>query len=107
MIDLHTGRIVATSALVNWAAGNHARCAWLTDCLTRHAADDWGDLDDEDRATNAAAIRSQDGRVMSVYPVPAELRRPADGAWRSVLWVITDDLEDPDTFTTVLWPSEY
>jgi hypothetical protein len=23
------------------------------------------------------------------------------------MWVITDDLEDPDTATTVLWPSDY
>ena len=23
------------------------------------------------------------------------------------VWVITDDLEDPDTATTILWPSDY
>lgn len=104
MIDLHTGRIVATRALHEWAAGNDTRCAWLTECLTRHAHDDWGDLDDEDRAANAAAIRHHDGRIMSVYPVPAHL---VGGNPDPAIWIITDDLADSNTVTTLLWPSDY
>ena len=83
MIDLHTGRIVATSALHQWATGNDDRCAWLTECLTRHAHDDWGDLDDEDRARNNHALRHSEGRLLSSYPVPAWL---AAGAADSTVW---------------------
>ena len=44
-------------------------------------------------------------RILSRYPIPDELTDPTvdDDA----IWIITDDLADPDTLTTVLWPSEY
>ena len=41
---------------------------------------------------------------MSSYRVPAEL---IETTAETTLWVITDDLDDPDTATTVLWPSDY
>ena len=45
------------------------------------------------------------GRLLSAYRVPAD-HSPAPTA-EAQLWVITDDLEDPDTATTMLWPSDY
>jgi hypothetical protein len=42
--------------------------------------------------------------LLSAYEVPADL---AGSTAERRLWVITDDLEDPDTATTVLWPSDY
>jgi hypothetical protein len=45
-----------------------------------------------------------DGRLLSRYEVPAWLE---SGAPDSSIWIITDDLADPDTATTLHWPSDY
>lgn len=96
--------VVATHAVHAWAATHPDRAAWLTECLQRHQADDWGDLDDPDRAANAAAITAG-GRVLSRYPVPELLTDlpTCDDA----VWIITDDTADPRGVVTVLWPSDY
>jgi hypothetical protein len=103
MIDLHDAHVTATSTIHRWSSGNEYRCAWLVECLTRHIADDWGDLDPADQAANTRAIINSDGRVMSAYPVPAHL---AGGHLDPTVWIITDDLDQPPT-TTVLFPSDY
>ncbi len=67
--------------------------------LRRHAAGDWGDLDETDKAANAGAITSG-ARIMSVYTLP-------DG---QKLWVITDaEIDDQHNrqATTFLLPDEY
>lgn len=96
--------IVATAAVVEWAARNEPRTAFLAGCLSRHLAGDWGSLSPDDRQANNDAARDREGRLVSSYPVPAELTGP--GAEAS-LWIITDDLTDPNTATTLLWPSDY
>jgi hypothetical protein len=55
-------------------------------------------------AANDAAVRHGQGRVPSAYRLPAVL---ASATNDRQVWVITDDLDDPDTATTVLWPSDY
>ena len=74
-------------------------------CLARHLPGDWGDLDADDRAVNDHALRAA-ARAGSCPPteLPAEL---AGTTVETQVWVITDDLEDPDTATTILWPSDY
>jgi hypothetical protein len=105
--DATRTRYAMTHHVRDWVSIDPARIVWLTECFARHEADDWGDLDPADRRANRDARDLGTGRIMSVYPVPPELRHRTDGAWRSVLWVISDDIEDPDTITTVLFPSEY
>ena len=61
--------------------------------LARHRHGDWGDLDDEDKASNDAALRNE-GRLFSAY-------HSASG---KKFWVIT---EWDRSVTTVLLPSEY
>ena len=61
--------------------------------IARHVSGDCGDCDDEDKATNAAAIR-YGNRVMSVYKLP--------GA--GTVWIIT---EAGRHATTILTPDEY
>lgn len=61
--------------------------------LRRHAAGDWGEVDDEDRAANDDALRT-DGRLLSVY-------RAANG---TTFWVIT---EADRSVTTLLLPEDY
>jgi hypothetical protein len=103
-MNRRAARTVATRAVHLWAEDEPARLAWLADCLGRHLAGDWGDLDAHDRAVNDAAVRQNRGRLLSAYLVPASLHRTTI---EIQLWVITDDLDDPDTATTVLWPSDY
>ena len=95
--------IVATAGVADWAAESDHRTAWLAHCLARHVAGDWGDLDVDDRRANDHAVRTRDGRLLSRYDVPTWIGADSDTA----LWIITDDLADPDTVTTLLWPRDY
>ena len=61
-------------------------------------------IDAEDRGLNDRAVLARRGRAMSSYRLPAEL---AGTTSETNVWVITDDVEDPDTATTILWPSDY
>lgn len=61
--------------------------------LRRHVTGDWGDLGDEDKAANDAAVRSG-ARILSAYTLPTDER----------LWIIT---EADRAYTTLLLPLEY
>jgi hypothetical protein len=61
--------------------------------LTRHAAGDWGDVDEHDRRANDHALRYGE-RLFSAYTLPN----------RGRLWIIT---EWDRSQTTVLLPEEY
>ena len=61
--------------------------------LKRHHTGDWGDLDDHDRAMNAAALRDGE-RVFSSYRLPSGVK----------VWVIT---EANRSQTLLLLPDEY
>ncbi len=101
---VYSDRTVVTCAVLDWADVEPSRMAWLAGCLARHLTADWGDLDADDRAANDHALRHGRGRVLSAYELPADL---AATTVEHQVWVITDDLEDPDTATTILWPSDY
>ena len=61
--------------------------------LRRHLDGDWGDLCDEDRRSNDAALKNGD-RLFSSYRITPDLK----------LWIIT---EWDRSVTTLLLPSEY
>jgi hypothetical protein len=61
--------------------------------LARHVTGDFGDLGDEDKASNTAAI-AEGGRVFSSYEIAPRVK----------VWVIT---EADRSSTTLLLPSEY
>ena len=68
------------------------------DFLSRHIQGDWGDLCDEDKALNDAAL--VDGsRLLSSYTMRNGTK----------LWVITEATDDDGNraATTILLPSEY
>ena len=98
-----SNRLYITRRLTDWAGNNSYRVAWLAECSARHLHGDDGDPDDH--AVNDHARRRQTGRVLSAYPVPTQLGPALDDDTH--VWVITDDLDDPDTATTVLWPTDY
>jgi len=62
--------------------------------LRRHLHGDWGDLSDDDRQLNDAALKSGEDRLFSSYQVTRNLK----------LWIIT---EWDRSVTTLLLPSEY
>ncbi|TVO63299.1 hypothetical protein [Denitromonas ohlonensis] len=62
--------------------------------LRRHLHGDWGDLSDDDRQLNDAALKSGEDRLFSSYQVTPDLK----------LWIIT---EWDRSVTTLLLPSEY
>lgn len=70
----------------------------LIDYLKRHVTGDWGDLCDEDRLANEAAL-ADGGRLLSAYT----LRTGA------VIWVLTEAVGDDGrrAATTTLMPAEY
>jgi hypothetical protein len=98
----HTIHLAATSRITDWATTSPAHAQFVTTCINRHLRRDWGDLDPHDWAVNDRAVACHAGRILSAYTVPTELD-PID----RTVWIITDDLHDPDSATTVLWPSDY
>jgi hypothetical protein len=104
-VIVHPANVVMTAHVAWWIDEQPDRLAWILNCLARHNSGDWGDLDPDDHAANNHALRHRDGRILSNYPIPAELIEETidDDA----VWIITDDLDDPDAPTTVLWPSDY
>ena len=57
----------------------------------------------DEHPARLASIAQRAGRVLSRYVVPTALLDEADDA----IWIITDDLADSDSTTTILWPSDY
>lgn len=82
------GRVVITRAALDILSDADVRGA-----LDRHAAGDWGELDDHDRAENELSLR-QGFRLLSSYT----------SASGTTFWVIT---EADRSATTVLLPSDY
>lgn len=84
------GHVVATPGAI--VAVEFAR-ADLRELLRRHKNGDWGDLSEEDKHLNDAAITTGD-RILSAYTLPDGQR----------LWILT---EADRSATTCLLPEEY
>jgi hypothetical protein len=74
---------------------------YLNRCLYRHSRGDWGNVCDEDAATNAEAVDAG-FRILSAYPINPG--KPCKGFGENTLWIIT---EADRSVTTFLLPSEY
>jgi hypothetical protein len=94
----HPGRVVATRGALHALDRFNAS---LFELLGRHLTGDWGDLCDEDKAANEAALESGQARLLSAYT----LRRTAYGVEETErIWLIT---EWDRSVSTALLPSEY
>jgi len=82
------GQVVATQGAQATFDGD-----FLSACLSRHGQGDWGDVCDEDKASNDGALEHGE-RLLSAYT----------GNGGSKLWIIT---EWDRSVTTCLLPSEY
>lgn len=86
------GQIVMTAAVSNLVETGQLN---PTPALKRHLAGDWGELCDEDRASNQRALTHGD-RLFSSYDI--------DAGDESRLWIIT---EADRSSTTLLLPNDY
>ncbi|HPO15404.1 MAG TPA: hypothetical protein PLI09_18315 [Candidatus Hydrogenedentes bacterium] len=90
------GQLVATPGALDALARNGSTGL---EYLQKHASGHWGDLGDEDKSANDAALRTG-ARIMSAY-------RLGDG---TRIWIITDaeiDEQHNRQATTILLPDEY
>jgi hypothetical protein len=76
------GQIVSTPGALEACPPDH-----LTECLTRHACGDWGNVCAEDAASNDEAI-TEGLRVLSAYPI--DPTKPSKGFGDNTLWIITE-----------------
>ena len=89
------GRIVATPGALH---ALHDAGQSVGEFLARHVTGDWGDLDDEDRNLNNAAV-IDGSRILSAYTTRKRER----------IWVITEAVNEVGLryCTTILKPEEY
>ena len=88
MAVFRLGRIVATPGALQSISQEDILLG-----IQRHQAGDWGDLPDDDRATNDHAL-TQGGRILSAYQATNGTK----------FWLITE--ADRST-TTILLPEDY
>ena len=93
------GQVTMTRNIAHFTWESQQRHQWVNTCLLRHQNGDWGDLSDEDVASNEEALKSSE-RLFSVYRIPDELEYPH----HQKVWIIT---ERDRSVTTVLFPSDY
>ena len=89
------GRIVATPGALH---ALHDASQAAGDFLARYVTGDWGDLDDEDKSLNDAAL-IDGSRILSAYTTRKRER----------IWVITEAVNEVGLryCTTILKPEEY
>lgn len=96
------GQVVATAAVHDDMVRDNEFAELVARCLCRHANGDWGQVCDEDKTVNDAALK-HGNRVLSAYTIdPA--KGESKGYGDNTLWIIT---EADRSSTTVLYPEEY
>ena len=88
-----TGRIVCTVGVASRTARDTGFGKFVLRSISRHITGDWGDLCDEDKATNDQAVKD-DLRILSAYEEPEYPK----------IWIIT---EADRSSTCILLPDEY
>ena len=90
------GQTVMTRGIADQIAENAEFAAFVEKSLRRYITCDWGELDEDDKKLNDAALANNDDRILAAY-IPAE-----HPEWK--IWIIT---EWDHSATTVLFPREY
>ena len=73
---------------------------FVDNCLERYLSGDWGDLDEDDKKLNNAAILNGDDRILAAY----NFSNPSFTSKDNKIWIFT---EGDRSVTTILFPSEY
>jgi hypothetical protein len=97
---------VVTGAVCQALDNDEMTTAFFDECMNRHQSGDWGEVDEDGKQVNEAALEFGD-RLMSVYPLPQRI------AGNDYLWVmsygglITDGEHRLFARTEVMFPSDY
>lgn len=93
---LPLGRLMASPMVKGMSNGMPAYRKFIADCVARHAAGDWGDVDLFAKAANDHEAKNG-GRVLSVWRLPQSV------GGKGEVWILTD--ADRQT-TTIFEPHE-
>ena len=93
MRTFNLGQVVATPAIVEAINIDVDFYEFVMKSLRRHASGDWGEMCEEDKATNDYSLENE-GRLFSSYDYTEDEK----------IWIIT---EWDRSATTILFPSEY
>lgn len=97
-----TGQIIFTDYIYPLFSEKRNFYEFISKCIKRHLAGDWGDLEEEDKESNNLALEENE-RLLSAYNLPDELIKDIYTN-DTKIWIIT---EWDRSYTTVLFPSEY
>lgn len=98
-ITFGLGNVVATKYVWELIEENEKFSQFVTICLSRYIANDWGDIEEEDWKANDEAVRNGE-RLLASYIIPLEVEE----VFEDRLWIITE--WDRST-TTLLFPGDY
>ncbi len=93
MEKFNTGMIVATREIDLKTKEDNSFQQFVSNCLQRHIAGDWGDLDKDDIEENKFSL-DKNLRLFSSYNYDKDIK----------IWSITDAGSES---TTILFPSDY
>ncbi len=93
------GQLVMTRGVNGLVADDEAFARFVTESLARHIKGDWGDVDDEDKLTNDAALK-QGLRLLSAYNDDHFQKHGI-----STIWIITEaDRSEPQSVPDGYFP---
>ena len=93
------GNVVATKSVWELIESNETFSLFVTLCMSRYIANDWGEMDKEDLDSNDYAVRNGE-RLLASYKIPDDIEE----VFEDRLWIITE--WDRST-TTLLFPGDY
>ena len=89
------GRLTATDDVNEKMQNNDRFYDFVMDSVNRYCACDWGDVSENDRNANTAAVCAGDERILAAY-ISTELK--------TKIWILT---AADRSVTTVMFPYEY
>jgi hypothetical protein len=88
------GQVVMTCGVSGAQDASPEFAEFVAKSIQRHTQGDWGDLDEDDRRLNDAALKSGSDRLFSAYEEGSHPK----------IWIIT---EWDRSVTTILFPDDY
>jgi len=93
------GKVVATRNVWELIDTNESFSQFVTICMSRYIANDWGDICREDWEANDQAVINGE-RLLASYVIPEDVKE----IYEDRLWIIT---EWDRSVTTLLFPGDY
>lgn len=95
------GRVVTTAGVASEMESNKPFAKFVVDSLDRYNHHDWGEMCDEDKASNDSALKNGDARLFAAYELKDGVKCEQGS---DKIWIIT---EWDRSVTTILFPDEY